>query len=423
MAGPTDPRPTAVATGPAAGPGRLKVLTSLDELRSLRAPWVRLARRALEPNPFFGPDFFLPLLERRGPLPGLRTLVVRRPDGALEALLPLLPARIGPGRAVRTLRTAYSPAQPHGLLATPLIDAEAAEAALDGLLDGLDRTLRPEGLLELLGHAADGPFAHLLEQRLDARRQPRLRLAGWSRRLFRPRGTAEAYLAEALGARHRSELRRQRRQLERRGSLALRRLGRDEPVAPWAEAFLALEAAGWKGRNGTALALDPAERAFFVEMCERHHAAGLLAFDALELDLRPIAMACSLRASDAPDAAEFVFKIAYDEGLARQSPGMQLQLALLAERHTAAPRPVWVDSCAAPSDSFYEQLWLDRRHLGHVLIAARRGPWPAVLEAIRLARKVRDAWPRRAVPAEARGRARAPLPVATGRSITRSARS
>lgn len=372
--------------------GSVEVVRSLAELHAVAGAWTELEARALEPNPFFGPGFLLPLLDARGWLAGLRVLLCRDSDGELLALLPVTRAGLGPGSAVPTLRSAYTPAQPHGFLGTPLVRSDRAGDALDRLLDLLDRGRPGGGLLELFGYAADGPFAELLDRRLAARRQPFLLLPGWSRRLFRRRASAEAYLAEALGARHRAELRRQRRQLERLGTPRLRRIGPGEPVAPWVEAYLALEASGWKGRSGTALACEPADRAFFAAMCETLHTANRLAFDALELDGRPIAISCSLRADPSPRAAEFVFKIAYDERLARQSPGMQLQLALLSERHAIEDAPAWVDSCAAPTDSFYRQIWLDERRLGHVLIAARRPPWPTVLAASALARRLRERW-------------------------------
>lgn len=376
------------------GPATLRseVLTSTGELREIVPEWRDLAGRAIEPNPFFGPDFLLALLVHRGPLPGFRLLLVRRADGSLTGLLPVLPAALASASAVRTVRTAYSPAPPHGLLGTPLIDAEHAEATIDILLDGLDHGLGAERILELIGHAEDGRFGRVLEARLRARGQPHLVLRSWSRSLFLSGDSAEAYLARSLGSRHRGELRRQRRQLERQGTLVLRRLEASEDVRPWVRAYLALEAAGWKGRSGTALASDAGDAAFFEAMCRGLHAHRMLAFDALELDGRPIAMACSLKGSVEEDAAEFVFKIAYDERLARQSPGMQLQLALLARRHGPGPQPRWVDSCAAPSDSFYTQIWPDRRWLGHLLVASRRHPWPAVLQAIRLARGLRDRW-------------------------------
>lgn len=386
------------ATHDRAAGARCVVLRALQELRQARAAWASLEARSLEPNPFYGPGFLLPLLERRGPFPGLSVLVVRDEQDELIALLPTLAGAIGPGRLLRTLRAAYAPDQPHGFLGTPLLREDRAAEALDALLDGIDRGLGGARLLELVGHADDGPFARLLGQRIDARDQPSLALTGWTRRLFVRRGSAEAFVAEALGPRHRGELRRQRRRLERLGTLRLRRLAAAEAVGPWVEAYLGLEAAGWKGRQGTALARDEADRAFFADLCQGLHAAGMLAFDALQLDGRPIAMACSLRASRASDAPEFVFKIAYDETLGRQSPGMQLQLDLIAERHGAGPAPAWVDSCAGPTDSFYRQIWLDERRLGHVLVASRRPPWPTVLRALTLARQLRRRW-RRAAPA------------------------
>lgn len=380
------------ASRPLTDAARVEIVRSLAALAAVLPEWTLLEAQALEPNPFFGPGFFLPLLEERGWLAGLSVLLVRGESGELLGFLPVMRRGSGPRELLPTLRTAYAPDQPHGFLGTPLLRADRARTALEGLLAALDRGLLGGRLLELLGHAADGPLAELLEECLSARRQPFLELAGWSRRLFRPRASGDGYLAEALGAKHRSELRRQRRQLEKQGSLTLRQLAADEPVGPWVEAFLQLEAAGWKGRSGTALALDPAERAFFAAMCERLHDRGMLAFDALELDGRPIALACSLRAPPGPGSPEFVFKITYDETLARQSPGTQLQLGLIAARHGSATAPAWVDSCAAPADSFYRQIWLDERRLGHLLIAPRRPPWPAMLAALGGLWRMRERW-------------------------------
>lgn len=348
----------------------VELLTAAASLRGLVDAWLLLASAALEPNPFFHPGFFLPLVEELGWPAGAAVIVARERDGTLLALLPVVAARGGTGRIVPVLRSAYNPTPVHGLLATPLLDRDRAPEALDAVLDALDRSALRGRVLELLGHATDGPFHRLLEATLARRNQPSLALPGWERPLLRPRASAEDYLEEALGGRHRRELGRQRRQLERQGELRFSASRPGDPIGPWSERFLALEAAGWKGKAGTAVANDPRDRRFFERACREPAAHGALSFAALELDGRPIAMACLLREA-AFGGGAFVFKIAYDETFRRQSPGMQLLLEQLREIHAPASPIGWVDSCASPRDTLYSQLWLDRRQLGHVLVGPR----------------------------------------------------
>ena len=63
---------------PPLGSVRVRVLEAIEELHALRPQWIDLARRALEPNPFYEESFLLPLLEHRGWIPGLRVATVER---------------------------------------------------------------------------------------------------------------------------------------------------------------------------------------------------------------------------------------------------------------------------------------------------------------------------------------------------------
>jgi hypothetical protein len=63
----------------------------------------------------------------------------------------------------------------------------------------------------------------------------------------------------------------------------------------------------------------------------------------------------------------FSFKTAYDETLARFSPGVLLQrenLALLARDDIA-----WADSCAAPDHPMIERIWREKREIVRVSVA------------------------------------------------------
>jgi hypothetical protein len=89
----------------------------------------------------------------------------------------------------------------------------------------------------------------------------------------------------------------------------------------------------------------------------------------LYLDGRPVAMKCNFLAAP----GSFSFKIAYDEGLGRFSPGMQLEIENIRRFH-AQPRIEWMDSCTAVEDHFMmNHLWRDRREIQTLTVTT--GHW------------------------------------------------
>src|SRR3546814_3010521 len=63
-----------------------------------------------------------------------------------------------------------------------------------------------------------------------------------------------AYWEAAVRAKKRKELRRQANRLAEQGTVAFRRWRAGDALDPWLDAFLDLEARGWKGQAGSALA-------------------------------------------------------------------------------------------------------------------------------------------------------------------------
>lgn len=375
---------------PPSSASRVRLLVSLDELRAIRRQWIDLGLRALEANPFYEEGFLLQLLEHRGWIAGLRIAVVAEGEH-LTGLLPLVRRSIAPGGWPPVWRSAFAPDQPYGFLATPLLRRDRAEPALSALLDALDGGMFGSGLLELFGHAEDGPSARLLDQALTERRQPYQPLDGWRRGLFRPQRCFETYLQGFLEAKRIRELRRQRRRLEELGPVRLRRCAPDEPIEPWCEHFLTIEKAGWKGRKGTAMASRPEDAAFFRAMCAQRHREGRLLFEALELDDRPIALSVALLGAGDPSAA-FVFKITHDESMRVFGPGVLLEYMQFEAYHAEKGPIEWADSCTGLGREHLDRLWAERRRLGHVLIAPRGIGGSAMLASFRAALRLRRAW-------------------------------
>jgi hypothetical protein len=329
------------------------------------AGWTALADQAEEPNVFWSPWLLLPALETFSRDGGRRIELLLfhaahpthrlRPDVLVGACaIEHRRARLVP------VPTAGSFHHPAIHLGTPLVRAGFARAVAERLLDHLGDRARVVTLQEI---RADGPFHDALVDALNARRWAHLGLKRSTRALLLPdAGGADAYLDRALAGRRRKELRRQRDRLaEQVGPLAVEALAPGDDPRPWLAEYLALEAAGWKGRAGSAMAADPDTRLYFLDaMTAAHRRGGLhmLRLRGARADT-PLAVKCNLLAGD----GAFAFKIAFDERQARFSPGVQLELENIRWFHqqAAAGRLRWMDSCAHHSRFMINHLWTARR--------------------------------------------------------------
>ena len=129
-----------------------------------------------------------------------------------------------------------------------------------------------------------------------------------------------------LKARRRADLRRARRQAERFGRVEyeLHAPTPAEVDALLQEAF-AVEAAGWKGRLGTALALDRPVGAVFTTYARAAARAGRLRLCFLRLNGQAAATQIAVES----ERRFWLLKIGYDERFARCSPGTLLMLATI----------------------------------------------------------------------------------------------
>jgi CelD/BcsL family acetyltransferase involved in cellulose biosynthesis len=353
------------------------VLAERRPLRTLTAEdfraWRDLAARALEPNPFFEPAFLLPAWRHiEG---GAVALLVVRDGERWLACLPVKRAakfRKVPGPALLTwLHT-------HCFLGTPLVDRDCPTEALSAALENA-ATDPAAGYLVLELLADDGPVAAALHEALQHEGLKAIRYERAERAALHRREDLD-YLG--LKPKRRRELQRQRRALEQEvGPLAVRDRASDQVAI---EAFLELEAAGWKGEAGTALT-SAGHRLFFGEMCRTFAADGRLQLLSLEDENgRIVAMKCNLLAGD----GVFCFKIARDEALGRHSPGVQLELEFVETFH-ATSAAAWADSCAAEDNQMINRLWRDRRAVATVLVPGRHALGGASRVAIRAALRAR----------------------------------
>ena len=322
-----------------------------------------LSARAIEPNLFFNPRFLAPAMPRLDDR-AVRLAVIRDGDetkSRLRLLAPFTVERAAPPFGVAVLRTWSNP---FGPLGTPLVDCDDPAGVIGDFLDMLARPhLKLPRVLVLPEVRLDGPFAGLLGRHAEAYGLP-LALAN---RVERPHllatGSADAYLREAVSGHHLRELQRLKRRLGEQGRLDYTVARAAEEVRLAIEAFLALEASGWKGRARTAMAIDRYRAAFVREAAQRLGERGMCHVHQLALDGKPIASLVVFVES----GVAYTWKTAYDESLARLSPGTLLMVE--ATRSLIDdPAIEMADSCAAPDHPVMSRLWRERRPLGSLVI-------------------------------------------------------
>ncbi|BDG08193.1 GNAT family N-acetyltransferase [Anaeromyxobacter paludicola] len=309
---------TAPATAPAAGAAlyATELLRGRAAFDALAPEWNALLARGPCDLPFARHEWLSAWLDAFAPEAQPLVVTARDAAGRLAGAAPFLrERRLGVRRLV-------APANDHSCRFEWALgpDAVGAAAALWAHLRdrvGWDLLLLrdlprdgPTGTLVPALAAADGH----LTGRWESMRSPWIALGG-------------AAVEERLSAKFRANLRRRLKKLSELGAVSVRRAGAGEEARVMLGEFLALEAAGWKGERGTAIARDPRTRRFYERLAEVAAARGWLALRALDLDGRPVAMHFGL----VYGGAYYLPKPTYDEGLGPCSPGQLLFREVVAE--------------------------------------------------------------------------------------------
>jgi CelD/BcsL family acetyltransferase involved in cellulose biosynthesis len=345
------------------------------------ARWRELAARAVEPNPYFEPEYVLPLARGLGDLGEVSLLVVAGPGG-WRACLPVHVVPRWHRVPLRSLST-WRGHLLYGLLGTPLVAPEQPGEDLAALIDGLPTAASGTVFAGLEWVDTAGPLGDALAEVLSGHRPRPIRFERFERALVRRRAQP-TYVEETLSSKHRRELRRQRRKLgealEAEPQL-VDRAGQDSAY----DDFIALEASGRRADEQTVLAADPGHAAFFKEMCRGFAEQGRLQLFELQAGDQTVAAKCNLLAGN----GLFCLKIAYDERWSSMSPGILLELDTLKVFHEATEAE-FIDSCADPNNAMINRLWPDRRELATYALPAGDLRGRAARPALSAARSIRN---------------------------------
>jgi len=300
----------AIRPAPAEAP-RLSVEEIADRTDFLRLEeeWDALA--APRGEPFYRHGFLRLWLENFAPRARLHILAARDGSGALAAVLPL----IRPDRVAGFPAMLVSASNDH----SPRFDLIAADEG--------------SAARAFLGHLASDPSWEVIRLRevpsgggarmlLEAAREagfPIGEAAAAGSPFLRLPGTP-GELEGRLPARLRADMARRRKKLAEKGKLEVQRIAGGLEVPAFLEEGFALEAAGPKGRAGTAIVQDGRARGFYSELARNEAYAGRLALFFLRVGGRAAAFHYGL----ADGGRYFLLKPAFDERFHECCPGQLL---------------------------------------------------------------------------------------------------
>lgn len=318
--------------------------------------WERLAERAAQPNPFFEPGFAAVAAETLGTSEA-RLLVTEAGNGDWIGCVPVSPMTRRARRiALGTWNHDYS------FLGTPLVDRDRLDRYAAELVSAVER--RGIGHFLVLRDIDEGPVLDALREEIGASGKVKIAFERSVERAAVERRPEADYMSTLKSSRRRRLNRRQRKLAEAvDGELDCRYVRCADGAV---ETFLELEASGWKGEVGTAMACDSGSTAFFAQMCKWFDQRGRLQMRVMQGNEKTIVMNCNVVAGN----AMFSFKTAYDESFRKYAPGLLLQLDDFNAWHERE-REDYMDSCGDPNAQTLNEFWPDRRTITTVVIGRR----------------------------------------------------
>lgn len=272
---------------------------------ALRDEWNDLPR--VLPAPFLRHEWFACWLDAFGGDVELETCVLRR-EGHLVGAVAL-------GRTGRSLR---SLANKHTQVFGHVGGADTVHALAAAVAEGAGDEL------ELWGVPVDDPFLGALEE--ASRRAGRI--AFRERLLTSPVVDTAAGLESyqrGLSSTTRRTISRYARKAERDLGARVRAVEAPTPPEPLLERCFALEAAGWKGRDGSAILSHPDTAAFFRALLLAFAAEGRLRATTLEADGKLLAFELGVL----DGRRLWSLKTSYAEPYAAYSPGRLVRFATI----------------------------------------------------------------------------------------------
>lgn len=349
---------------------------SIVSCGEIGAQWHDLCTRVVEPNGFQMPAFLIAGAQHLpASAPPAAILIWEAGERVSARLMGIVPLAGERGMLARSVgaREIKGYASPYHNLGVPHVDATHAVDVLAALLGWMADDPHGASAITWPLVPLNGPFATALQQ-AAMRADRRVAIQNKTERAILAQASiVDASIDDGLQSKHRREFARLERRLAAMGAVRYHESEGGE-LRGELEMFLALEASGWKGREGTAL-LQTARSSAFIRTGLRGLAnTGEARIISLTLDHAPIAAALVYEHG----GQAWLAKITYDEALARVAPGIMLVRAF-SRRQIAREDILVTDSCAFDTTSFISDIWTTRMALGDITVGVQPGQTPGLV--------------------------------------------
>jgi CelD/BcsL family acetyltransferase involved in cellulose biosynthesis len=249
----------------------------------------------------------------------------------------------------------------YAFLSSPVVDPDYVAEVMVAFFRAIEQDASLPNVLSLKDLDAESPSYAAIVTALAAHGGAQLKLA----QSARPVATRDLGVKKSGSTR--KKLRQDWNRLSALGAVDVVNDRDPDRVREAFESFLELEAASWKGAQGTALLCDPADAAFVRrlvgDLSERQSASVAL----LRLDGKAIAAQVVMYCG----SAGYTWKTAFNAEYGKYSPGALL-IDKVTEELFAMPGIETIDSCSAEG-SFMAQLWSGRRTMVDLLVDVGAG--------------------------------------------------
>lgn len=336
---------------------------SYEAMLAILPAWEDLCGRVVEDNVYYSPRYACALISNIERNKSLRFATVWH-DNMLVALLPFTRAAFETpllGTAARAWQTRYT------FSCMPLLDRACAVNAAATLVELLATINGGEWIFPVVNTQGAACLAVIDALGTQGRRW---RFANaFERSTLVAELSFDEHMRTNLSSKRRRDLARNRRRLEALGTVTHESFRSGEKLTGAVEAFLAIEAAGWKGERSTALACRPDTRQFAFDAFTDDGANSICRADVLRLNGTEIAISLAVFAG----RTGFTVKCTYDETYRSYSPGLLLEIEVLRSFLTEH----WADRLDAATNGTHviDDLWPGRMRVADLMFTlASRHP-------------------------------------------------
>jgi len=323
--------------------------------------WERLSCNAVEENPFYSPVFMRGVLENIEKTQEIKALAVYK-DSVLVGFLPFI---IDAWHWLRAAAVNRAWITPYSTLTVPLVDRQYSREVVADLMTAMEEHGARGSFWLFDNFNLEGPVVGLFNEALSDKNLPSRIFNEFDRPILEQGLTFDQHMLAQVTKKRRSGLKRNRKRLMEKGRVEMCAFTSGPELDTAVEEFLKIEAAGWKGQRGTALASSDSSAEFARRVFGDAGGKSITRAEVLYLDQKPIAVSLTISVGK----TAFTLKCTYDEAYRSYSPGLLLEQDIIKDflnTHWAER----LDSAITTSGHVLQALWKDSMRVGDVLMCA-----------------------------------------------------